>query len=169
MHQALDDARDTRTPAGSVGRVVALNISGGGVPKLGVPAVDVTVDGIIGDKQRNRRHHGGPDRALTIFSLEVIQRLQAEGHPIAPGTTGENITVELLDWNRVVPGVLLEIGDVRAQVTSYAAPCQTIRASFADRDSAWIAQDEYPGWSRVCCRVLSEGRIGLGDAVRVLS
>jgi len=33
-----------------------------------------------------------------------IEALQNEGHPIAFGSTGENLTVSGIDWQRVVPG-----------------------------------------------------------------
>ena len=84
----------------------------GGVPKFAVPNAEITTEGVVGDKQRDRRFHGGPERAVCLYSLEVIQSLQAEGHPIAPGTTGENLTISGLDWNFVVPGVRLQIGEV---------------------------------------------------------
>jgi len=151
---------DERTTAS----VAAINVSAGGVPKRSVPAAEVSAAGIVGDKHRNR-YHGGRDRALVLYAREVIEALQGEGHPIAIGTVGENITVEGLDWSRVVPGAVLEVGEVRAQVTKYATPCKTIRHSFRDEDSTRIDQSLHPGWSRVCCRVLSEGRIAVGDAV----
>ena len=85
------------------GRVVSINRSRGGVPKLAVPEVFVSVDGLEGDSHVYHRH-GGPDKAVCIYSIEVIEALQREGHPIAPGTTGENVTVSGLDWPRLVPG-----------------------------------------------------------------
>ena len=48
--------------------------------------------------------HGGPERAVSLFSLEVIRRLQDEGHPIYPGATGENLTVAGLDWAALAAG-----------------------------------------------------------------
>jgi hypothetical protein len=54
----------------------------------------------------------------------VPQALQAEGHPITPGSIGENLTIEGIDWNAVRPGAYLRLGeDVVAQVTRYTAPC----------------------------------------------
>jgi MOSC domain-containing protein YiiM len=52
-----------------------LNISNGGVPKRPVPAAELTHPGLAGDRQRDTRHHGDPDRALCLFSLEVIEAL----------------------------------------------------------------------------------------------
>jgi hypothetical protein len=37
-----------------------------------------------------------------LFSLELIRALQHEGHPIAPGTTGENLAASGIEWNRVM-------------------------------------------------------------------
>ena len=158
----MSDAPTTTSAA----RVAAINVSNGGVPKRSITAAEVTVDGIRGDRHRFK-YHGGPDRALVLYSLEVIEALQAEGHPIAVGTVGENVTVQGLDWARLTPGTVLEIGEVRARVTKYATPCKTISDSFRDGDSMRISQQEHPGWSRVCCRVLAEGRIAVGDQVEI--
>jgi MOSC domain-containing protein YiiM len=111
-------------------------------------------------------HHGGPDRAVSVFSLERIRALQAEGHPIDVGTVGENVTVDGIDWDLVVPGSQLHIGDeVLLEVASYTNPCKTIKESFIDGKFVRIAQKLHPGWSRVYARVLSEGQIHSGDPV----
>lgn len=67
-----------------IGRVAQINVSPGGVPKLPVASAQVTAQGLVGDRQKNLKYHGGPDRALCLWSLEVIETLLAEGHPIAP-------------------------------------------------------------------------------------
>jgi MOSC domain-containing protein YiiM len=153
----------------NTGRVESINTSHGGVPKHPVFEAFVTYDGVDGDRQRDRRFHGGPDRAVVMFSAEVIDALRAEGHPIAAGTTGENVTLSGLDWRLVVPGVEMAIGGVRLVVTKYASPCYKIRGSFSDADEARIAQTKHPGWSRVCARVVSEGLIRVGDAAELLA
>jgi len=99
--------------------------------------------------------------------MERIEALQREGHPIAPVTTGENLTIGGLDWDLVVPGATLRIGDLTVEITSYASPCTTIRPSFADGHSNRISQKKHPGWSRVYAKVSGEGEIRVGDVVRV--
>jgi MOSC domain-containing protein YiiM len=144
-------------------------VSPGGVPKRPVEQADVTPGGLAGDAQRDREHHGGPERALCLFSMELIRALQAEGHPIEPGHIGENLTVEGLDWETVAPGVRLLLGeDVLVEVTRYTSPCLNIRASFAGGDYARVSQKRNPGASRVYARVLRTGPIRRGDAVRLL-
>lgn len=151
------------------GTVAFINRSNGGVPKLHVETARVTVNGIETDRQRNRRFHGGPERALCLYSLELIAVLQREGHPIFPGSIGENLTLSGLPWESMVPGVTLEAGSVRAMITSFTKPCRTIRESFTDHHFSRISQKVHPGWSRVYARVLAEGTVSVGDAVRLLS
>ncbi len=152
----------------SAGRVAQINASGGGVPKTPMERATVNVNGIVGDRQADLEHHGGPDRALCLYSLELIEALQTEGHPITPGSTGENLTVSGLDWDLVVPGTRLRIGQAVAQVTSYTTPCSTIAGSFSDGRSARIHHVGHPGWSRVYARVILGGEIEKSDEVEIL-
>src|SRR5215212_6008767 len=91
--------------------IFQLNRSPGGVPKLPVMEVAVDEGGLEGDKQRNRRVHGGPKRALCLYSLENILALQSAGHPIHPGSIGENVTLAGVDIAALKPGDRLELGD----------------------------------------------------------
>ena len=155
--------------ASETGVVVSVNVSTGGVPKLPVSCGRASAAGIAGDGQRDLEHHGGLGRALCLFAMERIEALQAEGHPIAPGTAGENLTIRGLDWDLVVPGATLWIGDLSVEITAYAPPCATIRPSFADGNSNRISQKKHPGWSRVYARVAGEGEIRVGDGVRLVA
>ena len=119
------------------------------MPKHAIPEAAITADGVEGDRQRDLRYHGGPDRAVTLFSTERIAALQAEGHPITPGSTGENLTLSGIDWTR-------------------ATPCKNIAGSLVEGDIARVGHKVNPGWSRVCARVLVPGRVRVGDAVQLL-
>ncbi|HEY3281719.1 MAG TPA: MOSC domain-containing protein [Armatimonadota bacterium] len=150
-------------------RIVGLQVSDGGVPKLPVEAAVVTPTGLVGDRQRNLVYHGGPERALCLYSLERIQSLQAEGHPIVPGAAGENVTLEGLDWSTVVPGRRYRLGaEVTIEITSYTTPCQNIAPSFAEGDYGRISQKTHPGDSRVYARVLRTGTVRVGDPVEAV-
>jgi MOSC domain-containing protein YiiM len=151
------------------GRLHAINISNGGVPKQPLEACAVSFAGLEGDWQTDREHHGGPDRAVSLYSLEVIEKLRAEGHPISPGSTGENLTVSGMDWTAIKPGDRLAVGAAELQVMSYAAPCNNINASFSDARSVRISQKVHPGWSRLYARVLKVGEVRVGDSVRVIA
>ena len=152
------------------GRIFQLNVSGGGVPKLAVREVALTSRGLEGDRQRDLRFHGGPERALCLFALERVLELQAEGHPIYPGSVGENLTVVGLDWSGLAPGARLALGEeALAEITSYTSPCKIIAASFIEGDFKRISQKLHPGHSRLYARVTRPGRLRVGDRVRVLN
>jgi MOSC domain-containing protein YiiM len=149
------------------GRLESINVSAGGVPKLPVAAAAITPEGVEGDGHHDLRNHGGPERAVSLYAAEVIAALQAEGHPIRAGTTGENLTISGLRWTEVVPGAELTVGAVRLVVTRYTTPCYKIGASFAGGEFARISQKLHPGSSRVYARVLQGGVVRVGDAVRL--
>lgn len=149
------------------GRLESINASRGGVPKRAMFEALITERGVDGDRQRDPRFHGGPDRAIVLFSLDVIRALQREGHSIGAGTTGENLTVSGMDWAAIGPGTVLQVGEVRLLITKYTSPCEKIAFSFLENDYTRISQKLHPGWSRLSARVLQGGLIALGDAVEV--
>ncbi len=150
-------------------RIFQISTSPGGVPKRSVPVAEVTSLGLAGDIQLDKVHHGGPDRAVCLFSLEHILALQAEGNPIYPGSIGENVTVAGLDWSKVVPGARLQLGEhVELEITSYAAPCSNIAGSFAESRFGRVSQKSNPGWARAYARVIRTGSIAPGDPIRFL-
>jgi MOSC domain-containing protein YiiM len=152
------------------GRIVQINVSPGGVPKRPVPLARVTRFGIEGDGHRDTEHHGGPDRALCLFSIEQIEALQAEGHPVEPGALGENLTLAGLDWALVQPDDFFRLGEeVLVQITRYTSPCLNVRAAFLDGVYSRVSQKRHPGWSRVYARVLVPGEIATGDPVERLT
>ena len=152
-----------------IGVLVSINASGGGVPKRRVSDAKVSRLGLLSDTQNDKKNHGGPERALCVYSLERIHSLQQEGHPIDVGTAGENITLEGIDWDLVVPGVRIKLGDeVVLEVASFTSPCKTIKESFIDERFVRISQKLHPGWSRVYARVLAEGEIRFGDHVELI-
>lgn len=161
----MDQDHEKQAP-GVRGRLESIQISNGGVPKRNVAsAIEVMPSGLVGDRQRDLRFHGGPDRAVCLFSQEQIDALRAEGHPIDRGTTGENLTISGLDWNLVRPGARLEVGEVTLEITRPAHPCRNIAGSFADGDFSRLSAKIHPGRGRMYARVLTPGTIRPGDPV----
>ncbi|MDH5641971.1 MAG: MOSC domain-containing protein [Nitrospira sp.] len=145
-----------------------VSLSDGGVPKRPVFEARIAKAGVEGDRQENLKYHGGPDRAVCLFSLELIERLQDEGHSIDAGLSGENLTIAGLDWELMWPGVRLSVGpDIELEVTSYTSPCSKNGRWFRADDFSRISQKINPGWSRVYAKVLREGIVRPGDVVFV--
>lgn len=148
-----------------MGRLFQISVAPkGGVPKLPVNEAFIHANGVAGDMQRNLKLHGGPLRAVCLFSLERIRALQVEGHPIRPGMTGENLTIEGLDWSLVGVGDRFVIGEVELEVTQFTVPCRNITAAFADGRFSRMSEDKFPGWSRVYAKVLRQGLVRRNDA-----
>ncbi|GAC1400666.1 MAG: MOSC domain-containing protein [Pyrinomonadaceae bacterium] len=152
------------------GKIFQLNLApDGGVPKLPVNRAVLTMNGFVGDVQKNTKYHGGTERALCLYTREQIEVLQREGHPIFPGSVGENVTVEGVEWDRIVPGVRLELGnEVIIEVSRYTVPCRTIAHSFVDGKFRRISQDLHPGESRVYARVIRGGEVCVGQSVQLI-
>ena len=151
------------------GRIFQINTSPGGVPKLPVRDAVVTELGLLHDSHNFSNIHGGPERALCLYSLERILELQAQGHPIYPGSTGENLTISGLDWGKVQPGNRLALGDeVQIEVTRYTTPCNSMEPSLLDRNYARLSHKANPGYSRIYARVLQTGKVSVGQPVTFL-
>ena len=149
------------------GRVTQINASAGGVPKLPTGDGRIGLDGLEGDRQRNRRHHGRPFQALCLWSTEVIDELAGLGHPIAAGNAGENLTITGLDWTALRPGARLRIGSALAEVSFPATPCANQAQWFSDGDFKRIHEDVNPQWVRWYTWVREPGEVRPGDAVVV--
>lgn len=150
-------------------KVVQVNVNPqGGVPKFRVESARLGFERVEGDKQNHLKFHGGPMRAVCLYSLELIEALRAEGHPIEPGTTGENLTVSGLEWDKLKSGVQLQIGEAQVELTKTAAPCTQIAGSFCEEEFKRISQKTHKGWSRWYAKVLVEAEVRAGDAVAVL-
>jgi MOSC domain-containing protein YiiM len=152
------------------GYIFQLNCSDGGVPKTAVNEAQLTPTGLTCDRQAHPKIHGGPQRALCLYSVERIKELQAEGHPIFPGSIGENVTISGLDWSTLKPGDRLALGEeVIIEITSYAGPCPTIAGSFTGGKFKRISEKKHPGESRLYARVIQTGLLAVGQTVRVLN
>jgi MOSC domain-containing protein YiiM len=139
------------------------------VPKLPIREARCTALGLAGDGHAHPKIHGGPERALCLYSLELIQALQAEGHPIWPGSAGENVTLAGVDWAALAAGAKLALGDqVIAVLTRPTEPCKNIAASFSDRNHRRIDHARHPGWSRWYARIEREGVLRVGQPVRLV-
>jgi len=164
-----------RLTAGSRGQIASINVSHpGGVPKRPIDRTMITTRGLIGDGQRSKEPvHGGPEKAVCLFGVEQIRRVNADGHHLYPGAIGENLTVSGLDLGGLASGDQLRIGDPASgpiiQLSDPAAPCKNIAGSFEDWRIARVSHKVRPEDSRWYARVLREGPVVSGDPIELLS
>jgi len=150
-------------------RVLQVNTSKGGVPKLPVPEARVDRLGLVGDRHSDNVSHGGPFAAVSLLAIEVIQRVAAEGNPIAPGTTGENVTTEGIEWGELPIGTRAAIGpELVIELTKHVSPCKTIAHNFSDGRFVRLSSKLHPLDTRLYASVVREGTIRPGDEIRIL-
>jgi MOSC domain-containing protein YiiM/GNAT superfamily N-acetyltransferase len=150
------------------GRVLQVNVSPGGVPKLPVDRAWIATDGLVGDAHRHRYVHGGPHRAVALLGIEAIERVQADGHPIEPGSVGENLTTVGIELSKLPVGTRLTIGNGAVlELSGPANPCDVIKGSFRNGKSGRISILVHPSDSRMYARVVVEGEVCPGDPITV--
>ncbi len=150
------------------GTIVGIHVSEGGVPKKPISQTHVGFGGLDGDKQNARQHHGRPWQALCIWSVETIDRLRAEGHPISLGAAGENITLGGIDFDEATCGAQLVCGDLVAEFTLTALPCAKNQRWFLGGDFNRMHHAVEPGVSRMYAGVVTPGTIRVGDEVTLI-
>jgi MOSC domain-containing protein YiiM len=121
--------------------------------------------GLRGDGQADRKHHGGPWRAVLMYPADHYPRWRAEWgqEDLGPGGFGENLTVAGLDEFTVCLGDRFEVGEVSMEVTSPRNPCHVLarRHGIKDLVAATRANHRH-GWY---LRVLCPGWIAAGQEV----
>ncbi len=150
-------------------RVIGLFVSQGGVPKLPVDTLSVTITGCLGDKQNDLKHHGGPDKAVCILQNCIIEDLQSKGHPIIPGSTGENLLLDGCEVGEIYPGSIIKFEQLEIEITQDAPPCKTISNSFTDGNFNLISHRKYPQFTRWYGKVIKEGKLNVDEEFEIIN
>ena len=142
--------------------LMQINISDGGMPKLPVPEARVTVSGVAGDRQRNKVFHGGPNRAVCLYSEELYEWLRDYGIDVSNGNLGENFTTRGLDLGALKPKDRLRVGQCVIEITAVRVPCNQLKKWDPDLPEIIVGRS---GW---VAKVIEEGTVRQGDAIEVL-
>jgi MOSC domain-containing protein YiiM len=123
---------------------------------------------LAGDDQGDRRAHGGPDRAIYAYAWQDYNWWSNRlGRELAPGTFGENLTLDGIDVTGAKIGERWRIGTATVQVTAIRVPCFKLAAVMGDIGFVKaFAQALLPG---AYLRIVEEGDIGAGDSAVVVS
>lgn len=122
-------------------------------------------EGLSGDVQGDRKHHGGPDKALHHYAFDHYAHwLDAIGPRNVlgkPGAFGENISTRGVTEDDVAIGDIFRLGQAVIQVSQGRQPCWKLNARFGAPDmSQQVQQTGFTGWYY---RVLDEGFIESGN------
>jgi MOSC domain-containing protein YiiM len=114
-------------------------------------------EGLAGDAQVDRRHHGGPHMAALVYAGEHYPRWREEldDAGLAYGAFGENITVDGANEHTTCIGDVFAVGDAIVEISKPRQPCQTLARKFRVPDMVKrVLQHQAFGWY---LRVRQEG------------
>lgn len=125
--------------------------------------------GLYRDVQADRANHGGPDKAVYVYSQEAAEIwAQDMGRPVEPGEFGENLRTTGLDVDDAVIGERWQVGErLVLEVTMPRIPCATF-ARYLDQPQ-WVKRFMEKGLAGAYTRVVTKGDVGEGDSIQVIS
>lgn len=131
--------------------------------------VAVVGNNLAGDEQSDLSVHGGPNKAVYAYPSEHygFWRDQLPEMALPWGVFGENLTTEGLSEETMHVGDQMRIGSVEVVVTQPRLPCFKLGIRFdrADMVKRFLASRR----SGFYFAVVSEGELGAGDPIEVLS
>jgi MOSC domain-containing protein YiiM len=122
-----------------------------------------------GDKQADLTVHGGVNKAIYVYPSEnyTFWKTQFPKKKLSWGSFGENLTTEGLLEASVRKGDRLSIGSAEFEVTQPRLPCYKLGMKFETQSILKpFLESRKTGFY---LRVLKEGSIKAGDAIRVVT
>jgi len=134
---------------------------------VGGRAVRLRGVNLDGDDQADRTVHGGPDKAVYAYAEEDYRYwADHQGIATSPGLFGENLTVQGLDLRSAMVGEQWRVGTALLEVAQPRLPCSKLGVRLADPrfPKRFLSVGRFGAY----LRVLEEGEVRVGDAIRVL-
>ena len=120
--------------------------------------------GFDGDGVGDMKHHGGPDKAVCVYSTDHYpywQEIMGMKLPVA--AFGENLSVANLREDDICIGDIFELGTALVQVSQPRQPCRTLAARYARDDMIRLVVDS--GYTGFYLRVLIGGQVEKGNTL----
>ena len=135
--------------------------------KAAQPSVRIGTFGVAGDEIVDKQNHGGPEQAIYLLGEADRAWWEADlGKPVPPGFMGENLLIDGMASCDLALGDILELGEVRLQITAPRVPCVTFAARVGDPQAIRrFATSRHPG---AYARVLRGGDLIPGQTIRHL-
>lgn len=151
----------------NIGQVSTLDHGGKPVPSAFAKQpvqdrIELTLEGLIGDHQADRKNHGGPDKAVCVFAQEHYDRFsRLVGSPLGAAAFGENLTTTGLIESDVCVGDVFSVGGATVQVSQPRQPCYKMGARHSEPSLPdWVRDSGLTGFY---FRVLQPGDVQVGD------
>lgn len=175
--------RSLRSPREPGGAVTAWRSA---ILKGAVPRALVGATGLGGDAQKERKHHGGPFKAVLVYAAahytawervlpphaalhaDALRAMSAEvdASAFGFGAFGENVTVDGPSEDTVCIGDTWRIGTCELQVTEPRGPCNMLtRRWMRPALLGEVQRSAASGWYNAVVRA---GEVAPGDDARLL-
>lgn len=123
---------------------------------------------LMGDGQADLVNHGGPDKAICVYSADhyAYWRDRLENPALPTGAFGENFTLEAVSESEICIGDIWKVGTVTVQVSQPRQPCWKLARRWRVKTLALeVQQTGYTGWY---FRVLQEGVVAPGSTLSLI-
>ena len=121
-----------------------------------------------GDRQIDLKGHGGPFKAVCVYSIEQYELWQKElgRDDFRHGQFGENFTVDGMPDDKTHVGDVFRVGNALVQVTQPRVPCYRLGIKMGSPEfPKKFLQSNRVGFYM---RVLQEGEVGAGDLIELV-
>lgn len=120
--------------------------------------------GFEGDGVADLKHHGGPDKAVCVYSMDHYPYWEGIlGIKLDYAAFGENLTVLNLNEDNVCIGDIFRMGTALVQVSQPRQPCKTLAARYGRNDMVKLVVD--CGYTGFYFRVLEEGTVKVNSSI----
>ncbi len=117
--------------------------------------------GFDGDGVADTKNHGGPDKAVCVYSLDHYPYWgELLGIKLPPAAFGENLSVSNLKEEEVCIGDIFLLGAAAVQISQPRQPCRTLAARYGRNDLVKLVVNS--GFTGFYFRVLQEGIVEMG-------
>jgi MOSC domain-containing protein YiiM len=130
--------------------------------------VEVRGVNLAGDDQADRRVHGGTHKAVYAYAAgDYAWWNERLGVDLAPGTFGENLTVDGIDLAAAHVGERWRVGECVLEVSEPRFPCFKLGIRMGTAD--FVDLFEMVGRFGTYLRIVEEGAVEAGDPIDLLS
>ena len=142
-------------------KVISVNTSPGGIPKLPRERLHVSTAGLEGDGHDHESHRS-PNQAVCMIDVEILHSMKDEGFDLGPGTLGENLTLEDVRIQDCALGDLVRFSSgLQLEITKVRTPCYVLDSISPElKRILWNRSGMYG-------KGLVEGTIESGDTVTI--
>jgi MOSC domain-containing protein YiiM len=125
-------------------------------------SIFVTTEGLAGDEQADLVNHGGPDKAICVYSFDHYPHWENVLHRTLPyGSFGENFTVRNMREGEVHIGDSFRIGEALVQISQPRQPCWKLAMRWGLEELPFLVTES--GTTGFYFRVLQPGEVAAGD------